>query len=114
MKKIYHFKGKDENFYLLYNIIYNEILKRIQSLDLLQICLIFNNLKKNHNLEHQMNTFISLFIKKIKKYYNLYKDVTIDKDKYILFTKDKKCLIEMMSMFFLSYIKKFSTYISFI
>ncbi|CZT99645.1 hypothetical protein PFBG_04225 [Plasmodium falciparum 7G8] len=104
-EKIYHFKGKDENFYLLYNIIYNEILKRIQSLDLLQICLIFNNLKKNHNLEHQMNTFISLFIKKIKKYYNLYKDVTIDKDKYILFTKDKKCLIEMMPMFFLSYIK---------
>ncbi|SOV80922.1 conserved Plasmodium membrane protein, unknown function [Plasmodium reichenowi] len=104
-EKIYHFKGKDKNFYLLYNIIYNEILKRIQSLDLLQICLIFNNLKKNYNLEHQMNTFISLFIKKIKKYYNLYKDVTIDKDKYILFTKDKKCLIEMMPMFFLSYIK---------
>ncbi|SPJ11676.1 conserved Plasmodium membrane protein, unknown function, partial [Plasmodium sp. DRC-Itaito] len=103
-ENIYHFKGNDKNFYLLNNIIHNEVLKRIQSFDLLQICLIFNNLK-NYNLEYKMSTFISLFIMKIKKYYNLYKDVTIDRDKYILYTKDKKCLIEIMPMFFLSYIK---------
>ncbi|SOV79561.1 conserved Plasmodium membrane protein, unknown function [Plasmodium sp. gorilla clade G3] len=108
-ESIYHFKGNDKNFYLLINIIHNEILKRIQSFDLLQICLIFNNLR-NYNFECKNNTFISLFIIKIKKYYNLYKNVTIDREKYILFTKDKKCLIEIMPMFFLSYIKN-STHI---
>ncbi|SOV16792.1 conserved Plasmodium membrane protein, unknown function [Plasmodium gaboni] len=101
----YYFKGNDKNFYLLNNMIYNEILKRIESFDLLQICLIFNHLR-NYNFDYnKINTFISLFIMKIKKYYNLYQDVNIDRDKYILYTKDKKSLIEIMPMFFLSYIK---------
>ncbi|SBT81158.1 conserved Plasmodium protein, unknown function [Plasmodium malariae] len=99
----YTFQFTNKN---LLKYIEEEILKRITAFDLLQLSIIFYNLSKFWNDGDIKNElFAVLFMKKVKKYLNLHLLYNLD-EKYILYTKNKKSLIEILPMFFLAYVKK--------
>ncbi|SBS88974.1 hypothetical protein, conserved [Plasmodium ovale curtisi] len=80
-----------------------EILRRKNTFHIFQLSLIFHNLSQYWN--DKINTlFSTLFMKKIKKYLSLYFLFNRD-EKYILFSKNKISLLEIMPMFFLAYKK---------
>ncbi|VWU51666.1 conserved membrane protein, unknown function [Hepatocystis sp. ex Piliocolobus tephrosceles] len=100
---------KHSNKYLFKQIEF-VIMNRITTFDTLQLVIIFYHLAKygNYNINKQL---IILFMKKIKKYIFLYL-LHKKEPKYILFTKDKKTMPQIISMFFLTYVKHIQPYIS--
>ncbi|CRG97117.1 conserved Plasmodium protein, unknown function [Plasmodium gallinaceum] len=85
-----------------YKNIEAEIFKRIELFDFFQLSFIFHSLSKYWN-DNKKEHFSILFMKKVKKYLNLY--LIHNDEKYILQTKNKNSLIEAMPMFFLAYVK---------
>ncbi|SCQ17290.1 conserved Plasmodium protein, unknown function [Plasmodium ovale] len=85
-----------------------EILRRKNTFHIFQLSLIFHNLSQYWN--DKINTlFSTLFMKKIKKYLSLYFLFNRD-EKYILFSKNKISLLEIMPMFFLAYVKNVQSF----
>ncbi|CRH02907.1 conserved Plasmodium protein, unknown function [Plasmodium relictum] len=85
-----------------YNSIEEEIFKRLLFFDFFQLSIIFHSLSKYWS-EEKKKCISILFMKKVKKYLHLY--LTHNDEKYILQTKNKNSLIEVIPMFFLSYVK---------
>ncbi|EUD64621.1 hypothetical protein C922_04967 [Plasmodium inui San Antonio 1] len=81
-----------------------EVLKRVTSFDVLQLSMIFHSLSKYWKDLKKKQLFSVLFMRKIKKYLELY-SLRSQEEKYILHSPNKNTLIEIVPMFFLAYVK---------
>ncbi|CAA9991284.1 conserved Plasmodium protein, unknown function [Plasmodium knowlesi strain H] len=89
---------------ILCTLIEPEVLKRVRSFDILQLSLIFHSLSKYWEDLKKKHIFCILFMQKIEKYLTLY-SLHNREEKYILRTRNKNTLIEIVPMFFLAYVK---------
>ncbi|VUZ99185.1 conserved Plasmodium protein, unknown function [Plasmodium vivax] len=89
---------------ILSTLIESEVLKRVTSFDVLQLSMIFHSLSKYWKDLKKKKLFCVLFMRKIEKYLALY-SLHNQEEKYILRTRNKNTLIEIVPMFFLAYVK---------
>ncbi|ANQ10832.1 Uncharacterized protein PCOAH_00051820 [Plasmodium coatneyi] len=89
---------------ILSTLIEPEVLKRVTSFDVLQLSMIFHSLSKYWKDLKKKQLFCVLFMRKIEKYLALY-SLHNQEEKYILHTRNKNTLIEIVPMFFLAYVK---------
>ncbi|GAW83853.1 hypothetical protein, conserved [Plasmodium gonderi] len=89
---------------ILFTLVDPEVFRRVTSFDIFQLSIIFHKLSKYWENVENKKLFTLLFMRKVKKYVSLYL-LYNQEEKYILFTKNKASLIEIVPMFFLAYVK---------